>query len=223
MKRIASLLFCAAIIASLPSFAIAGPSRFEVGLQGGMFMPQNWPIQDQVESWTGGFGRAFELGGYCGYYINDFEIRIKSATRQSVTEKKLRNSYTNFQRNILQVVSFDLSFIYHMKLQNKNYRPYLGFGTGLNVANWKAESRDFLDQYYEGATILKGTTYPIGIHFLAGCEFPLNHNFYLSSEFGYSYISSDWKLEIADNIIRERANNISIGGASLRLGLGRRF
>ncbi len=241
MKRSKLLIYCLTIVIILPSFANSKPGNYTFGLQGGLFSPKNWAIQGMsgyLDYWSG-FGRSYELDGYLGYNISDFELRLEAAQKwaNSKSDYSHFNSFVRDGKDRLQVTSIDLSLICHFNTSNNKIIPYLGFGTGINFASWQhnlsyanpnygdindpsyPHAEDFINQK------VKGNSQPLGVHIRAGCEVPVNQRLYFSGEIKYSYISSSWSFKDDNGKIDDYGKpiRVSLGGTSMRFGIGYRF
>ncbi len=224
MKAFKVITGTLALMILLTFGASANNNRNTFGLQAGIFMPQNWPMQGELRYpgvWTG-YTSAFDFAMYMGHYFSDSELRFEIGTRQSRSIFSTEIPWgPKIDRNDLLVVSFDFSYIYHIKYQYSKVAPYLGIGTGINFAQWKPKYHDY---YYDNNST-KSTSYPLDIHFLGGIEFPINDNVFINGEIKYSYVSTTWKFNsrYSSGSILKKLDNVSLGGTSLKIGIGRRF
>ncbi len=239
MKRIASLLICAAIIASMPSLAISGPSRFVIGLQGGMFMPQNDQADNQLSifgNWNG-LGSTDDISGYLGYYFSDIEMRLESGYRRDKFQAEIWNNTRSL--NTFKIIPFELSAIYHSKYFIGKIEPYIGIGAGIYWVKWntgiiKSLQNDPHGDFLQVIDPVAAQSYEdkaIGAHLIAGAEWNLVSKIFLSGDIKFTRVSANWQIKYTVQpapwggdlyTVRDRIK-ITIGGTSMRFGIGYRF
>jgi opacity protein-like surface antigen len=72
-------------------------------------------------------------------------------------------------------------------------------------------------------TWLKDSSRAIGVHLLAGLEYPIFKSLFLGCEIKYSYVEGSWELENQNTGEVTEIKNLNIGGTSIRLGLNYKF
>lgn len=234
-KMFAVLPFCLFFMVISFSGVSAGENLYRFGLQIGPFIPHNW----QIQGWTyiyrnqggsissghlEGFGNGIDIILYGQYRFSHWELRFDGGGRLLIRRKLDMVDETSQTRyeNRLIVYPFTLSFIRRTDILNTFFSPYFGVGGGIYFADWEEKYSYSYGSTYN-RTWLKGSSTPVGVHFLTGIDYDLWRNLYLQFEYRYSYVDSDWELKDQDTDEREMIRDLDIGGTSLKLGLGYSF
>ncbi len=187
------------------------------------------PLNNQNEEKYIYFGNSdrtsgsYVIGGYLGYYISNFEMRIESGFRND--HIMTSNGY-QYYKNGLEIIPVDFSIIYHHRNSGSKLMPYFGIGTGVYIATWKAAfvTGAFLDNYYQRSPRVPlakyARDYAVETHILAGFETPLGSRIFLNSEFRYMRVSGEWRID--HGVVQDRMD-VNLSGISLKFGLGYKF
>ncbi len=207
---------------------------FTVGIRSGQFHPTNSRIQgtEEVEYDAGGsptgvavtgFGDGADVGIYGKYSFADnldlmFEtgvIILKREISMALTPSGAIDSY----ENTLTAFPITVSLIHDILITDSKVIPYLGIGAGIYISKWE-------EKYFPAVgarTWTKGTAAPIGMHFLAGFNYPVYRNILFDCEFRYRQINGNWKIKNVDDKTETEYRDLNTGGISIRLGLSYRF
>lgn len=214
---------------------VAEEKPFEVGIFIGSFNPQNHQIQGQQTIYYGsygearnvivsGFGEGNDLILYGSYFFSSWGLRLESGVRLLLNRKidvTLTFAREYFEHRLI-IVPISLSLIQRIKITDSKFNPYLGIGPEINFVEWEQKHFTYYGTLFE-RTWLKGDMIPIGIHFLAGLNFPIYHNLHLGGELKYCYVEGDLTLKNVDTDQKTKLYNLNLGGTSLRFGLNYRF
>ena len=231
-KRLFSLVPGFLLVQLFVTVAYAGDKKFQVGIQLGPFIPQDYMVQGSSQiTYSGsalqyavvnGFGYGNDLNLSVVYYFSDWGINLKSGAR--LLKNKLEvalppNGDKDYFENTLTIIPVTLSLIDRLKLSDSKFVPYIGMGAGVLIAHWEEK------HYPENQTRLwlKGSANPVDFHFLAGFTFPIYYDLLFNGEIEYSYAPADWKIKNVDTTDEVEMKNLNIGGVALKLGLAFRF
>lgn len=215
------------------SAAFAQDKKFQVGIQIGSFVPQNYQIQglyqinysngSPVNSFVSGFGTGTCLNVSAFYYFSDWGINLKSGIRLFQKHKLdmafAPNGNRDYYENNLNIFPITLSLVNRLFVPNSSFTAYYGLGMGILIAKW--EQKHF--PAGSDRTWLKGSATPVDFHFLTGLDFPLYQDLLFNGEIEYSYAPSDWKIKNVDSNDITEFKNLNIGGIAIKLGLAYRF
>lgn len=236
MKKLKVCAVSLLMAAILTSVAFAEEKQFAAGVWVGSFIPQNWQIQGQQSVYydaTGeatsanvwGFGSGNDLILYGIYYFSDWGLRLEFGARL-LQKRKLDIDFptrSEEYENRLNIIPVSLTLLYRIKISNTKINPYLGIGPSIYFASWEQKfTRQVVGLPFE-RTWLKDSSSPIGVHLLAGLEYPIFKSLFLGCEIKYSYVEGSWELEDQDTDEVTEIKNLNIGGTSIRLGLNYKF
>lgn len=216
----------------------AEENDFTVGIWIGSFSPQNEQIQGQhtilydtsgnpYSASVSGFGNGVDLMIYGTYYYNSYGIRLETGPRL-LQKRKLDIDlliHSETYENRLNIIPITMTLLYRLQKPETNISPYIGFGSGIYISSWEQKHSTDSTGTFE-RTWDKGSSNPIGIHVLAGLDYPLFRGIFLSGEIKYSYINSDWDIDRTINNLtpsKIEMKDLNIGGTSILMGLNYRF
>jgi len=213
-------------------------STFTAGIKSGIFIPQSSMIQgyskivynsdgSPIDIIAEGFGNSGDIRIYFTYNISILTIMFEGGVIPLLTNKLDlalapygdRESY----ENRLIIIPITFSLIHKIGLKDQKYLPKIGFGFGLYPSEWETKHSYYDDNREYHGSLAKGSSNPIGIHFLVGFEYPLYYSIIFDFEFRYSFVQSDWKIENQDTKTVDKYHNLNIGGTTLMIGLGFNF
>ena len=236
MKRLTACTIGLLMAAILTSTAFAEEKKFTAGIWVGSFIPQDWQIQGQQSvsyDATGeatfanvwGFGNGTELFLYGIYYFSDWGLRLECGARL-LQKRKLDIDFptrSEEYENRLNIIPVSLTLLYRIKIPDTKFTPYVGIGPSIYFTSWETKFfRQVVGLPFERIW-LKDSSIPIGMHLLAGLEYPIYKGLYIGGEIKYSYVEGSWELEDQDTGEVTEIKGLNIGGTSIRLGLNYRF
>ncbi len=214
---------------------------FDFGIRTGLFVPEDSEIrgrEDVLYSSDGRvsdiyayrFGDGYDFMFYTSYSISDWVFRIESGIR-TLGSRSSRLEGTNSLKeydNSLRIYPVNLSILRRLSLPGSRVTPYAGLGVGIYISRW--EERSFRREWSrETLYLYKGSENPLGFSFLVGASYPLYKMFFIDYEYSYSYIKSNWDLElnrvsygVQANYLAHRSR-LNIGGSSFRIGFSYRL
>lgn len=221
-------IFCNAFTSNVE----AQDEKFQIGIQSGPFIPQNWQIQgynqitysngSPVNAINGGFGNGFDMNLSVCYFFTGWGLNLNAGIR--MLDKNLEMALApngekvDYESN-LNIVPITLSLINKFNIPDSRLVPYVGMGTGVLIATW--EQKDFPENATR--TWLKGSANPIDFLFKSGFIFPVYYDLLLTGEISYDYAATTWKIEDVDSGDQYEMRDLNIGGVSLKIGLAFRF
>ncbi len=207
---------------------------FTVGIRSGQFHPTSSQIQgtEQVAYNAGGsptsvtvsgFGDGADIGIYGKYLFAD-NLGLMFETGVIILKRKISMALApsgdiDRYENTLTAFPITVSLVHDIPLADSTIVPYLGFGAGIYISKWEEK-----DSPAAGSrTWKKGTATPVGMHFLAGFNFPAYRGVLFDCEFRYRQINGNWKIKNVDTNIVDEFRDLNTGGISIRLGLSYKF
>jgi outer membrane protein W len=213
-------------------------NNFNVGFKSGIFIPQNSIIQgysyvlynsdgSPFDIEAEGFGNSGDIRFYFTYNSSNLSIMIESGIipisgnnmELALAPHGDRESY----ENQLNIIPLTFSLIHKIKLKDQKFTPVIGFGLGLYHSECEIKHSYYDENHEYHSNSAKGSSNPVGIHFLSGFEYPVYYSISFNFEFRYSFIQSNWKIENKDTKAVLEYQNLNIGGTSLMVGLGFSF
>ncbi len=209
MKLVKPIYWLLFPILFLASTVIAGDRSFTFGVQGGFFAPPNWAASD-YSNLGQDFSGTYEYGLYFGCRESDIEVRASAFLRKDDTFVRLYNQfgYRLSGEGHYQLITLNLSAIYHFRMMNPKWVPYLGLGVSGIIPDGNQQDM------WRNLTAAK-SHFPKGFHILGGFDISMNKSLFFSGELCYSYIRFRDSTHSYDG-----GKVFGLGGTSLKFGIG---
>lgn len=223
---------CILMAPALTHTASAQEKNWKIGLQSGIFIPQDWSVRgmQQISYTQGsptsifvtGFGQGGDITLSGTYYYSDWGIMLKAGVRLLKNDLDMSlapDGQHDMYENHLTLFPVTINLVRRMRLSESKVTPYFGFGLGAYYTEWEQK------HFPEGGTRVwtKGNSVPIGINICGGLDYAFYHDIIVNFEVGYSYTPTNLKIKNVDTNDQIEMRKLNLGGVTFKLGLAFRF